>query len=232
MSWFRSLVAVKHGTTAAFRQWRSSCASQPVESPSAKETPGDSSLGAPKAEPHWVIVKRGRHWHIKYLDEPEFVIEDLIGMRYLAILLERPNHKFSSFELQCMRDGVASEVPPSVDNEYLDPDALRDYRRELEILRANAERASQIHDQAEVNRLGAEIKSIQAELRRGTSLNGRIRSHGPHEQARKNVQKAISRALDEIASCSPALRSHLNCIYTGADVVYQPECSVIWEISY
>ena len=232
MSWFRSLVAVKHGTTEAFRQWRLSCASQSVESPSTNEILGDSSLGAPKAEPYGVIVKRGRHWFVKYLDEREFPVDDLIGMRYLAILLERPNHAFSSFELQYLCGGGAIGIPSPQDQQHFDQDACREYFRELDDLRRKLDRAMRIHDHAELNRLGTEIKSIQAELVRGTSFNRRLRLNGPNEQARKNVQKAISRAFVEIASCSPALRSHLNCIYTGADVVYKPECSVIWEISY
>lgn len=232
MAWFRPLVAVRKGTTAALRQWRSECASTSASSPAAKETPVEHSAGAAMADLYGVLTRRGKHWYIRYQGEPEFVIDDLIGMRYIAILLERPNRKFSSFELQCMRDGVATGISPPRDDEHLDPDAFLCYFRELEDLHQDLECARQMNNQAEVSRLNTAIMSIQAELRRGSSFNGRLRSHGPNEQARKNVQKAISRALKLIATCSPSLHSHLRCIDMGAEVIYEPEILVVWEVSY
>lgn len=223
---------MKNYTTDAVRQWRYCLSSTSCATSTTNVIPIRDACGTVNAEPHGVFVRRGKLWSVRYLDEPEFVIHDRVGTKYLAILLERPNHAFSSFELQCMRDGGSVGAPPPQDQEHFDRDAFRDYKRELEELRQNLDRAMRLKDQADVNRLRTEIMSIEAELRRGTSLSGRLRMHGRNEQARKNVQRAISRALDEIAICSPALRSHLRCINTGADVVYKPEDTVVWEVSY
>src|SRR5262245_36864552 len=71
----------------------------------------------------------------------------------------------------------------------------------------------------------AELENLTQELGRATGLGGRSRSFADaSERARMAVQKAIKRAIDEIALANPVVgRDLASTIETGTLCCYRPD---------
>ncbi len=85
---------------------------------------------------------------------------------------------------------------------------------------------------ARIQRLRAELDALLDELRRGTGMGGRSRDFpDAGERARTAVQKAIRRAVDDIAAAEPYIGALLRtAVTTGTACAYAPDAdgAVSW----
>ena len=130
--------------------------------------------------------KAGSVWRVVFDGCPEFHIEDTLGAKYLDYLLHQPNQPILPFDLEV---AATPEKGKARDKDSIqkgiDGDAVREYLRELEGLRAERDEAAEDGNQVETERLDHDIEAIGKELkRRGQSVD-------TGERARGNVSKAI-----------------------------------------
>jgi hypothetical protein len=134
----------------------------------------------------YLFRQAGSMWRVVFDGSPEFHVEDTLGAKYLGYLLHHPNEPISTFDLEVAIAPEKGQVrdKDSIQN-GIDGEAVRNYLRELEQLRADRDGAAEDGDAAEADRLDGEIETIAAELkRRGQSVD-------TGERARGNVSKAI-----------------------------------------
>jgi hypothetical protein len=143
------------------------------------------------------------------------------GMRYLALLVDRPNTDVHVLELV-----GSSDHPDRGDvGELVDPTALRAYRARLGALRDELETADALGDVERAERVRAEMEALAAELTRTTERGGRARrGTSVVDRARSAVQRRIKDALDRIAEQDPELGGWLRrSVTTGNCCRYRPD---------
>jgi hypothetical protein len=146
----------------------------------------------------------------------------LRGFGYLRELLRRPHQLVAALDLVAAGTGVVAE---SGLGDFLDKQALSAYRQRLRDLDQELAEAEQWSDIGRLDAVRAERDALLDELSRATGLSGRPRTAGSsQERARIAVQKAISAAVDRIATVDAPLARHLQtCIHTGLNCSYQPD---------
>lgn len=151
--------------------------------------------------------------------EREILVDDLVGMRYLARLVGRPGIEITALDLA----GGAQFAEPT-NHAVIDGPARAAYlRRARELAEAIAESRDNA-DFVRVTHLELELDAITAEIDRDTGRGGRARHFtGPAERARTAVRKAITRAIDTVAVTDTGAADLLRAtVTTGYHCVYQP----------
>jgi hypothetical protein len=143
------------------------------------------------------------------------------GMRYLALLIDRPNTEVHVLELA----GAIDHPDRGDAGEIVDTAALRAYRARIEALREELETAQALGDIERAEHAREEMESIAAELTRTTQKGGRARrSASVVDRARSAVQRRIKDALDRITEQDPELGARLKIsINTGNYCIYRPD---------
>lgn len=116
--------------------------------------------------------------------EVELALPDLIGLRHLSRLLERPGRDVTAVEVV----GAGSEQTAQ---EVLDDTAIHAYRQRVRELVAAVDEAETDADLARAERLRLEREEVAAELSRSLGLGGRARGsrRGPSGPARACAQR-------------------------------------------
>lgn len=151
------------------------------------------------------------------------------GLRYLALLIERPGQERHCLDLVDAVEGPAD--PGEIDRRaltdtgpMLDAAARAAYRRRVEELRERIvdATAAELHDTAE--RLQGELDQVVAELARAFGLGGRGRPTGSAaERARLNVTRALRAATSRLEAALPAAGPALDrSLRTGLYCAYEP----------
>jgi hypothetical protein len=151
------------------------------------------------------------------------------GLRYLAMLVERPGTERHVLDLVDRVEGVGS--PGEVDRrrigdagDVLDSAARTAYRRRIERLQAECDDALEagLLDAAEAHQV--EIDALVSELSRAFGLGGGARqASSTVEKARLNVTRAIRTAVRRIEEVAPAEGAALDRgIRTGTYCAYEP----------
>jgi hypothetical protein len=148
-------------------------------------------------------------------------VRPLRGFDYLRRLVERPGQALAALDL--VGAGSAVVVEPDM-GELADRQALQSYRSRLRDLDDELAEAEAWSDAGRIASAHAEREALLAELARTTGLGGRPRvAGGSDERARVAVKKAISAALDRIATVDADLAAHLRAsIRTGVRCSYEP----------
>ncbi|MGH4018512.1 MAG: hypothetical protein ACRDT0_04560, partial [Pseudonocardiaceae bacterium] len=164
-----------------------------------------------------LLRRRGREGWVVEVDEQQIALADLVGLRYLGELLERPGEDVAAVDL-------CAAVVAGGWQDVLDRPAIDAYRRRVRDLDAAIDAADTDADLAGVERLRLERDAVRAELTRSLGLGGRVRGFASSpERARTAVRKAIKRALDVIAQADPVLGDDLRAgISTGVVCRYTP----------
>jgi tetratricopeptide (TPR) repeat protein len=142
----------------------------------------------------------------------------LRGFGYLRELLRRPRQPVTALDL------VGAGTVESGLGEILDQQALRAYRQRLADLDQELSEAEEWSDLDRLTGVRLERDALLDELARATGLNGRPRTTGSsQERARVAVKKAISAAIERIATVDEPLADHLRTtIHTGLSCSYDP----------
>ncbi|MCK9923923.1 AAA family ATPase [Frankia sp. AgPm24] len=165
-------------------------------------------------------------WTIR-ADGRSHTLPDLQGLRYLAVLLERPGQDVTVLELR----GAA--LLEAGHQETADRQALDAYRRRLrELDEALADAQTDAESAAapasaldRIRRLRSERETLRDHLARISGLGGRSRTFASsQERARTAVRKAVTRAIDAIDGGSPGLAAELRtAVTTGLTCRYTPD---------
>jgi len=171
------------------------------------------------------FIKEGDIWSIAYEGAGAQLVE-VKGFHDIARLLAGSHEPVHCLEL-------LGAVPASGSrHDMLDSQARREYRRRIEELQSEVDRAESDNDSAAANRVRTELDALIDELAKATGLGGRSRKIGdPAEKARSTVRWRIRAAIKKIVAAHPRLGQHLaNSIRTGVFCEYSPESAVDWEV--
>ena len=176
----------------------------------------------------FVFQKAGRSWKVIFDGRPELHVADTLGALYLDYLLHRPNESFPAYDVEvAIRPEKAKARTKTSIQTNLDADAVKDYLRQLNKLRARREKATDDGDQAEVDRLDGEMGTIEAELKK----NGQASDAG--ERARGNVSKAIAAVRQRLLKGDKYEREfgeHVEqFVDTGYECIYNQPLGRIWQ---
>jgi hypothetical protein len=151
----------------------------------------------------------GAGWSIE-VGEVSIALPDLVGLRYLSVLLERSWQDVPALDLAGA--GVVDGR-----QELLDESAISAYRHRVRTLDAAIDAADSDGNTAGAERLRLEREALAGELAGAVGLGGRIRGFPDSpERARTAVRKALKRAIDVIAEADPVLGDELRgAISTG-----------------
>jgi hypothetical protein len=150
-------------------------------------------------------------------------VPDLKGLRYIALLLERPGEEMHVLDLVACESGA-----PRVDQAglpVLDEVAKAAYRRRLVEVEADLEEARAQHDLAREDLAARDRDYLVAELSQALGLGGRARTvGGSAERARTSVARSIRYSLARLAEQHPAVAAHLAAsVLTGTWCRYRPD---------
>jgi hypothetical protein len=122
---------------------------------------------------------------------------------------------------------VPVTAPPA-----LDAAAKSAYRRRLDELDGELDRAGARGDAARGERLEREREALLNELRRAAGLGGRDRRiNDERERLRKTVTARIRDTLRRLDERHPALAAHLRAsVHTGASCGYAPAEPITWDL--
>jgi len=164
-----------------------------------------------------VVRSEAGRWRIAFAGRV-IVVDDLVGVRYLARLTEHPDRSFEALEL------VGAGVVGQSQQDVLDDSARSAYTRRARQLLRELDDARSDDDLNRVERLENEVDALLDELGQGTGLGGRARAFtGPAERARTAVRKAIKRAIDTIETADADLARELRAtVSTGYSCRYEP----------
>jgi len=168
----------------------------------------------------------------------------LRGFGYLRELLRRPGRPVDALDLANAGStgaGPTGAAGPTVARQsglgaVLDKAALTAYRQRLRDIDQELTQAQDWSDIGRLDRIEAEREALLAELARATGLGGRTRNltGSSQERARVAVKKAITAAIDRVATVDEPLAQHLrSTVTTGLSCSYEPQLAdgeLVWVL--
>ena len=154
------------------------------------------------------------------------VIPDGVGINLLATLLANPNVPIPA-------DRLVGAVEDHANDPLLDSTARRALQHRVEQLRVVARAADDAGDAAAATQARDELDRIASELTHSVRPDGGSRTFaGAQERARTSVQKAIRRALRQIAAQAPGIADELSAtVHTGMCCCYTPDAAGLpWRV--
>lgn len=164
-----------------------------------------------------VLEQRSDGWTLQR-DGETFRLPDSVGMRHIAVLLERPDVGVAAIDLST--DGVSPER--IVSTPLIDDVARRQYRSRIAELESMISAADRSADLERASLLRMERESLMVHLSSSLDRNGRVRHTSDHlERARMRVSKAIRRAIGRVSDVDDVIgRELVLSIRTGSTCVY------------
>lgn len=192
-----------------------------VDSPSA--TPRVSANEFRFSGDVWTLSMDGRVVHAP----------DAKGLRDLHFLLSQPDTDIQAVDLLAPEGGEAVAAAGRMSGDVvLDDEAKAQYRRRLNALDEEIDRASERGDDARAAEFDREREALLTELRAAAGLGGRSRRLGDEaERARKTVTARIRDTLRKLDQRHPELAAHLRAsVTTGLTCSYRPGRDVHWRL--
>ncbi|MCW2856840.1 MAG: hypothetical protein JWR52_2455 [Marmoricola sp.] len=178
--------------------------------------PAEASVGPRSAHLH---PEPGGLWRI---GSQATAVPALRGFGYLRELVRRPRCEIGALDLA---GGGGPVVVESGLGELADRRALAAYRERLRDLDDELAEAEAWADEGRATATRAERQALLDELGRAAGLGGRPRTTGSSEErARVAVKKAITAAIERIATIDADLAAHLrSAVRTGLACSYEPD---------
>jgi hypothetical protein len=171
----------------------------------------------------------GDIWTLEYGGQTVHV-RDIRGMHYLAYLLASPGREYHALDLVAVvsgspNDASAPRTTLGDAGALLDGPAKDAYRRRLEEIDDDIERARAAGDTPREAQAELERDFLLRELSRAVGLGGRDRrASSASERARAAVTRAIRQAIARIGDHHQSLGDHLeHTIRTGTYCAYDPQ---------
>ncbi|MFC8829750.1 AAA family ATPase [Streptomyces sp. NPDC057137] len=187
--------------------------------------------GAPAAEesqpapPGPEFRRDGAVWALAF-DGRAVHVPDAKGLRDLHTLLSHPGTDFPAVRLLAPDGGETAVAAHAMGGDpVLDERAKAEYRRRLDQLDLEIDRAGERGDEARAAAYDRERQALLDELRTAAGLGGRTRRLGDEaERARKTVTARIRDTLRKLDARHPELAAHLRkSVTTGSTCAYRPE---------
>ncbi len=187
---------------------------------------GVTPLGASGGHAGRSFTRCGDHWKVVF-DGHELHLSDSLGARYLAHLLQHPNQPIAAFDLErTITPEKASARSANSRDAGRDGQAVRQWLREVERLRAERDETTERGDYGKAERLDTDIAALEMQLK------GERRTHDTGERARNNVRKAISavrRGLLRGNAAQKSFAAHLTqFVDTGYSCIYHQPPGAEW----
>ena len=171
----------------------------------------------------------GSTWQVR-LDDRTVTVPDALGLRYLAMLVERPGQDIAATELalaaagRTRGSGTGSAHSGGVRQPVLDVKATSQYRARVRELSRELDEHEQAGDLGRAEQARAERDWLLAELVAATGQGGRLRVFADDgERARIAVTKAIRRSVARVAAADPVIGAELGKrVQTGKHCCYTP----------
>ncbi|MGA5406797.1 ATP-binding protein [Streptomyces lavendulocolor] len=176
-----------------------------------------------RTEAVWRLTYEGRTVHLP----------DSKGLGDLHFLLRHPGQDVPAVRLLAPGSEALAVAAGALGGDpVLDDEAKARYRRRLDRLDEEIDRAVVLGDDERAAAYDREREALLAELRSAVGLAGRSRRLGDEtERARKNVTARIRDALRRIDAHHPELAAHLrSAVSTGGSCRYAPERRVAWRL--
>ncbi|MFG3710229.1 ATP-binding protein [Micromonospora sp. NPDC047730] len=202
-----------------------------VPGPQGRAPSAGPVVGQPPVEAY-EFRRDGPVWQLAYAGTVVH-LPDAKGLHDLHLLLARPGVDVPAVELLDPAAGPELVAARRMGGDpVLDDEAKARYRRHLERLDAEIDRAAGRDDEAKVAALDAERAALLAELRAAAGLAGRSRRLGDEaERARKTVTARIRDVLRKLDDRHPALAAHLrDTVSTGGTCRYLPPEPPPWRL--
>jgi hypothetical protein len=204
------------------------------------------------------FIRETTTWLISFGDEI-CRVKPILGLEYIALLLENPGKPIRALELQTLAGGQSkrfSALPHAglsvednagqtsdaqqggssgksdfVAQELLDDQARRELRERLLELERDMAYRDEIGDIPTFDKLQKEYSTIEAHLERTRDVRGRPRIFsGQNEKARTSITHALSRAYKDIQDQAPKIAAHLkSSIVRGSTFLYR-DASRSWMV--
>jgi hypothetical protein len=171
----------------------------------------------------WSLVFAGRTVHLP----------DAKGLRDLHHLLSRPGTDVPAVQLLAPEGGEVVVAARRLGGDaVLDEEAKAQYKRRLDRLDEEIDRAAELGDDRRAAEYDRERAALLDELRAAAGLAGRARRLGDEaERARKTVTARIRDTLRKIDQRHPELAAHLRtAVSTGATCSYRPDGGITWRL--
>ncbi|HEU5155911.1 MAG TPA: AAA family ATPase [Streptosporangiaceae bacterium] len=160
-------------------------------------------------------------------------LPDAKGLRDLHLLLSRPGADIPAVRLVDPAAGEAVVAARRLGGDaVLDAEAKARYKRRLEQLDEEIDRAAERGDDARAAEYDRERAALLDELKAAAGLAGRDRRLGDEaERARKTVTARIRDTLRKLDRRHPELAAYLRAtVTTGATCRYQPDEALTWRL--
>jgi hypothetical protein len=191
-----------------------------------------------------IFRKEGQFWKIVF-EGKEVILKNTKGLRYLALLIKYPDHKFHVptliqepkgneiynvlAEKQLSQEGLSISGIGNA-GEILDSKAVGALKKQIKEIEEEI-REAQDKEPDTVEKLRESKEFLEEQLLSGIGLMGRRRKFSDHsEKARISVTNRIREIQEIIKKEHPALGQHLiNSIKTGFSCSYTPDKPTPWE---
>jgi hypothetical protein len=177
-----------------------------------------------------LLSRMGKVWTFSWQGEQGTIVHAK-GIADISTLIRHQGQDVSALAL-----AGGGAVAGSSHDQMIDIEALNAYRRRLDELTAEMDRADADADMGRSDLLQDEHDQLIAEIKRATGLGGRLRgrANDPAERARKAVSARIRDAISRLESLAPSLAAHLDrSVQTGLHCSYSPgddEAPVRWIV--
>ncbi|MFD3522580.1 ATP-binding protein [Streptomyces sp. NPDC058653] len=195
---------------------------------SAGTSPGagaSSGTGGQPGPPGPEFRRDGTVWALAF-DGRAVHVPDAKGLRDLHTLLSHPGTDFPAVRLLAPDGGETVVAARAMGGDpVLDERAKSEYRRRLDQLDREIDRAGERGDDARAATYDRERQALLDELRTAAGLGGRTRRLGDEaERARKTVTARIRDTLRRLDALHPELAAHLRrSVTTGSTCAYRPD---------
>ena len=178
-------------------------------------------------EPHGLCRRQGRVWEIE-APLGRATVPDSVGMRVLAALLANPHQDLSVAALTGAVSGSSRQV-------LFDEPMRSALRRQIVELESAIDEANTDNDIERAAQARRALDQLLEHIRKSVDGTGKSRVFADSvEHARTSTQKAIRRALSQIANQAPALAAELDqSLRTGATCRFEPGLTIpsIWTVT-
>ncbi|MFH8346428.1 ATP-binding protein [Streptomyces sp. NPDC018045] len=184
------------------------------------------------APPEREFVRNGAVWRLRYAGRTAHV-PDAKGLADLHTLLARPGQDVPATRLLCPDSAPLAAAAGALGSDaVLDDEAKARYRRRLDRLDEEIDRAVCRGDDRTAAQYDHERQALLTELRTAAGLAGRPRRLGDEtDRARKNVTARIRDTLRRLTEHHPELAAHLRAtVSTGAMCRYAPDHDARWHL--
>jgi hypothetical protein len=191
--------------------------------------------------------RNGDHWEVDFANE-RVTIKDVVGMRFIAFLLERPGQAWHVLQLRLFdsgirqvsssdggdfdeEDGSRTRRSPAMVGEYMtDGKAVRALQSRLRRIEKKIAASVDVGDGTPPG-LREEAVRIQSYLKATTGLGNKPRpACSENERERQSVTRALGRAVGRLATAHEPLSRHLRrYLRKGEFCAYDPDPLVTWN---